>query len=268
MGEVKRRLPRAAVVVAIVVAGVLVLTGAAIGGYRLWQYQQNHATFTEATMTTIDIEGDSALIITPDAAATTPTAVIVAHGSDSDRDVTRSTYMASFTQDFLDAGWIVASSDADGEAWGTPESQSAYVELAHHLTDHLGVERIVLVSFSMGAIAGLNATASGDIPGLVGWVGINPVTDMEAIHADERFTHLIDAAMDESGRAAVDPSALTADAFTVPLLVFTGDADASVPGDVHAKPFADRVGAELVQCEGNHTAPDCFRADTIIAAFG
>jgi len=182
--------------------------------------------------------------------------------------VTRSAYMAAFTQDFLDAGWTVASADAAGEAWGSEESQADYANLAEHLVTDRQVDRVVFVSFSMGAIAGLHLVADEEIPNLAGWVGINPVIDLEAAHGDERFTDLIDGALSEADREDVDPARFVADDFGVPLVVFSADADSWVPGDVHGRPFASRVGAELIGCEGSHTAPDCFRADTIIAAFG
>jgi len=44
-------------------AGLLALALVAFGGYRFWQYQQNHASFDGATMETVTLDGDNALII-------------------------------------------------------------------------------------------------------------------------------------------------------------------------------------------------------------
>lgn len=153
MGETKRRAPRIMLFVAASVIGAVVLAGGAYAGYKWWQHDQSHIEL-EADVTSVDLDGDEVLVAQPADPGTT--AVIVAHGSNDDREIIRTTYMGPFVQDLLDAGLIVASADASGEAWGNEESQADYVSLSNYLTDELGAERIVFVSFSMGAIASLD----------------------------------------------------------------------------------------------------------------
>jgi pimeloyl-ACP methyl ester carboxylesterase len=243
---------------------VAALAAAAYGGYRWLQQVNMYASFDG--METVSIDDDRALIITPDDFE--GRAVVVTHGSGADERVTRLDYMEQFTADMLDAGWIVASANAEGEAWGSVPSQDDYVALSEYLSTDRGVDEILVVSFSMGAVSGLNITADERIPNQVGWVGINPVTNLSAAHGDARFTDLIEDALSLGEQAAVDPRRLTSTDFTVPLVVFSGDADTTVPRDVHGRDFAARAGADFESCSGAHLSIDCFQANEILARFG
>lgn len=250
----------------VLTAALAALLLAGYGGYRWWDGRPDDARAGEPAIHNIDIAGDQAMIIEP--ANFSGNAVLVVHGSGADQGVTRLPYMEAFTEDLLDAGWIVASAYGAGEAWGSLESQEAYAALGRALESDYGVQRTVVVSVSMGGIAGLDLTAAGAIESQVGWFGVNTVTDLGAVYESGDIAQAIDAVMGPEERAAVDPARLVASDFAVPLVVFVGDADRVVSADVHAFPFADRTGATVNHCPGGHVDVTCFRADELLDLFG
>jgi|GEM_PF-1670211 len=252
-----------AVIAAVALA---VVAAAAWGGYSVGAGQLNDEGLAAATIHAFDIDGDAALVIEPE--APNGSAVLVVHGSGADETVTLLPYMEAFTAELVDAGWIVASADGAGEAWGSLESQDAYAALGRRIESKYGVERTVVVSVSMGGIAGLDITAAGVIATQVGWFGVNTVTDLDAVYTGGGPTGAIDAAMGAEERAAVDPARLVESDFTVPLVVFTGDQDRVVPGSVHATPFAERTGATVIECPGGHVEVTCFDAGALLDLFG
>lgn len=262
-----RRVLRTATGKAALAFGALAMAStAAWGGYRVGIGQRDDEGLAAATVHAFDIDGDAALVIEP--AEPNGNAVLVVHGSGADETVTLLPYMEAFTAELLDAGWLVASADGAGEAWGSLESQDAYAALGSRIESDYGVLRTVVVSISMGGIAGLDITASGAIATQVGWFGVNTVTDLDAVYTGGGPTEDIGAVMDSEERAAVDPSRLGADDFTVPLVVFTGDQDRVVPGSVHATPFAQRTGATVIECPGGHVEVTCFDAGVLLDMFG
>ena len=82
----------------------------------------------------------------------------------------------------LDAGYIVASSAARGNAWGTAESVADYVALHDHVTSTYGISRTVILGQSMGGPASLDLLASGAVDALGGYL-IYPVCNLDAIWA-------------------------------------------------------------------------------------
>ena len=246
---------------------VLALLGAsAWGGYSVGAARDTVDGIAAATIHAFDIDGDAALVIEPE----TPngSAVLVVHGSGADETITLLPYMEDFTAELLDAGWTVASANGAGEAWGSFESQDAYAALGSRIESRYGVERTVVVSVSMGGIAGLNLTASGAIATQVGWFGVNTVTNLTAVYEGGDSTESIDAVMGAEEREAIDPLRLVETDFAVPLVVYTGDQDRVVPGSVHAVPFAERTGAMVVECTGGHVEIGCFSASDLLDLFG
>ena len=266
MATVSRFLRTATGKAALVVVAVAMVGTAAWGAYRVGAGQGDDEGPAAATIHAFDIDGDAALVIEPE--APNGSAVLVVHGSGADETVTLLPYMEDFTAELLDAGWIVASANGAGEAWGSLASQDAYAALGSRIESKYGVERTVVVSVSMGGIAGLDITASGAIATQVGWFGVNTVTDLDAVYAGGGVTESIDAAMGPEERAAVDPARLVESDFTVPLVVFTGDQDRVVRGSVHATPFAARTGATVIECPGGHVEVTCFDAGVLLDVFG
>ncbi|MCW2579719.1 MAG: uncharacterized protein JWR82_1320 [Blastococcus sp.] len=216
------------------------------------------------------VGGQRVLTVTSSRPVSGPRPVaLVLHGAGQDRRVPVEQSAEAFTQTLIDAGWIVASSDAGGDAWGSAASQAAYGQLLDRLRDEYPVSGVVLVSLSMGGIAGLNMVAAGSVPDLLGWVGVTPVTNLAAMAADPRFTDLIRRALSAEEASAVDPLAVPVHRLQgVPLVAVVSPSDPWTPPAAQLAPFADRLAAvnpvRVLECHDGHVGVDCYRADVVL----
>lgn len=166
----------------------------------------------------------------------------------------------AFTQELIDLGFVVASSDAHGNAWGSEASQADYLALYRHVQDRFEVEDVVIVSESMGGIAGLNIAADGAIPELVGWVGVSPVVDLQAAAESGPLVEPIREDVPAGQIESVDPARI--ESIPVPVWVVVSTDDTYVPAS-SGEEFASRVGGKVMYCEGGHVAADCYRSDVV-----
>jgi pimeloyl-ACP methyl ester carboxylesterase len=186
--------------------------------------------------------------------------VLYMHGYGSSREAVTFHNQHEFTQDLVDDGFVVASSDAHGDAWGSKASQADYLALYRHLEQRFEVEDVVIVSESMGGIAGLNIAADRAIPELVGWVGISPVVDLQAAAESGPLVEPIREDVPAGQIEDVDPARL--ESIPVPVWVVVSKDDTYVPAS-SGEMFARRVGGEVVYCDGGHVAADCYRSDVV-----
>lgn len=77
------------------------------------------------------------------------------------------------------AGYIVASADADGSAWGNDSSRAKYVALYEYVRSRYAVSAVVLVGVSMGGQVALNLLPRQEIPNVVAYLGIGAVASVE-----------------------------------------------------------------------------------------
>ena len=76
------------------------------------------------------VDGQAVLVVRSDhrLEGARPLALVI-HGAGSGHRAPLSVKAGAFTQSLIDAGWVVAASEAHGDAWGSPTSQRDYLEL-------------------------------------------------------------------------------------------------------------------------------------------
>lgn len=258
------KLSRRTIIIASLVAVALVV-GGSYGGWRLYQrFHVDQVEILNAVQLNATVDGQKVTVITSHLVPTGPRPLaLVTHGYRADQRVTRQPYMAKFTQDLVNAGWIVAASNAHGDAWGGEESAEDYKALYAHISKEYKIAETVVVSLSMGAISGLELVEEKSIPNIAGWVGVSPVTDLPAMAATDDWREVIHSKLDDAEIAELDP--MRRSLGSVPLTVYTSPTDKITPTPVHAEPFAKKHKARVVTCTGGHVAPDCFRAEDVIS---
>ena len=220
------------------------------------------AALTDARVVEDTLRGQRILTITSTRPTTGPRPVaLMLHGAGHDHRVPVEQAAQQFTQALIDAGWIVAASDADGDAWGSEASQQAHLDLLEHLRSVYAVDGVVLVSMSMGGVAGLNLVADRAVADLLGWVGITAVTDLRAMAADPRFTGYVEAALDDAQVAELDPLTLPAERLaSVPLIAIASPADPWTPPGEQLTPFVEHMSdvnpVQVLECTDGHVGLD------------
>lgn len=187
--------------------------------------------------------------------------VLFMHGYGGDHTAVATHTRYRFTQGLVDAGFVVASADAGGNAWGSESSQDSYLELYEYVKHRYDVEDVVIVGDSMGAIAGLNIAAEGDIEELVGWVGVSPVVDLQGASEEGPLVAAIRRDVPPGQLGTVDPVRLAS--LPVPVRVTVTEADTVVPAQTGVA-FAERVGGEVTACQGRHASVDCHRVGLVV----
>ncbi len=208
--------------------------------------------------------GPAAVRAGPSSAAARPVALWV-HGFGADEDDPVSGSGADFAAALLARGWVVAAAAAEGNAWGSAASQDDYRALYRAAAQRYPVGPVVVVSVSMGGVAGLDLASDGTVPGVVGWLGVSPITDLT--EARTRFARRIDAAMTPAEVTAVDPSLRPVSDYSgLRMVLYSASDDDRVPTSTQAAPFAARVPeVDLRSCTGGHVSADCFHPEDAVA---
>lgn len=183
----------------------------------------------------------------------------------------------------INAGYGVAASDFGGTAnWGNPGSIQTMDELYRHLRDAYNVGPIVLMGHSMGGLVTLSALANRTVPGIAGWVGVEPVVSLAGMYnhatvAEYRTTisNAYGIAADGSNYAAktsgYDPALRKASDFRgVPMLMFASPADTAVVKTQNSDVLQAKVqplqpDVTVVQATGGHVDPSHFQPDVVVA---
>lgn len=218
-----------------------------------------------ASVTRPRVPGGAAVVVAPEGPGPHPVALYV-HGlrmKESQLLVER----REFVQGLVDQGFIVAAAYAEGPAWGSRASQAAYLSLYEAVARTHLVDRVVVVSESMGGVAGLGLVSSGRIPDLAAWVGVSPVTNLGWAAASPVLAESVAAALTPEDVERLDPMAMEG-GLDVPLVVYATPDDPVVDTTENAQRFAEHFGAELRECAGGHVAPDCFRPADVLALLG
>lgn len=101
----------------------------------------------------------------------------------------------------LSEGYIVASSQAHGNAWGNQASQDDYLALYNYVIANYNINDVVFVGHSMGGITSLNMIAKNTIPAVSRWYGIMPATNLSEAYFTEGFASSIETAYGFTGGA-------------------------------------------------------------------
>jgi alpha-beta hydrolase superfamily lysophospholipase len=168
------------------------------------------------------------------------------------------------------AGYVVAASDAAGDAWGDAASVDAHAALATAVTGVAGSREVYLVAESMGGLAGAQLVTGRRIPGLRAYAGISPLCDLGSARRD--YGDSIEAAhgpaVDEAV-ARLSPVRLEA---AVPVRFWASAEDVTVPrrdnADVCAAQVVDGGGrADVVPARGGHGDPSTYDLAGLLAFF-
>lgn len=101
----------------------------------------------------------------------------------------------------LSEGYIVATSQAHGNAWGNQASQDDYLALYNYIIANYNINDVVFVGHSMGGITSLNMIAKNTIPAVTRWYGIMPATNLNEAYFTEGFASAIETAYGFTGSA-------------------------------------------------------------------
>jgi hypothetical protein len=228
------------------------------------------------------IGGQAATILTADGLNPTLPAplVIYHHGAGEDQDALLTDALkAGIVSAMLDAGFIVAGSNAHGNNWGNQNSLDDYSALYTYISANFNISAVIHLSQSMGGISGLLCTAAGS-PVPAAWVGIYPACSLSAAFganagifaADIRAAYGI--ASDGSDYAAKtaghDPLLIAASTFAGRRLRFyASTGDTVIPRASHSDPMAVHVSgtaaeATVISCTGNHGDPSHFQPANLL----
>jgi pimeloyl-ACP methyl ester carboxylesterase len=202
--------------------------------------------------------------------------VVLLHGFAADSNVN---YVRSGVLDLLlDEGYRVIALDARGHGLSDkPTDVESYANDAMRhdvaaLFDHLGLDDVVLVGYSMGAELAMRFTGSDERVAALVIVGVGATEDDFAVREErrQRFIAAFESESDDEAAellggfrlmAGLDRTPLLAQlksgdsrgerpvSIAVPMILVVGDDD-TVAGD--PVPLAARYGAPLVQVPGSH----------------
>jgi alpha-beta hydrolase superfamily lysophospholipase len=169
---------------------------------------------------------------------------------DPDRDVTEA---------LLAAGFLVASSTAGGDSWGSRAS----VDANHRLWEGLGRPELPLghLGISMGCLVALNCAADERFPSLA-VAGIAPVCDVESVRPHRPV----------SGDAR-NPMDLDAGCWAgLSIRFWAAEEEAPVSKARNADAFAQRAApwateSSVVGCVGNHTSASQYQPADVVRFF-
>lgn len=113
------------------------------------------------------------------------TAVLFVHGANGDRFDAMTTTAVSSNRALLANGYLLISGDyGSRESFGNSASIAALGRIARLMTHRMRISSVVVESASMGGLTGLNAIIQRKVPRLQGWIGINPVCNLQAARAN------------------------------------------------------------------------------------
>jgi len=198
--------------------------------------------------------------------------VVYFHGPDADEfAVTYDNPHKKLTERLVNANFAVVSSKASGNAFGNPQSQENYRQLANMAVEHYRVENVFFLAESMGAIAALNLMAATETSRIRGLAAINPTTDLA--NASTSYAPVIaESFPDRPTLELTNPMAFPPEAFTDKQMRFyVSNDDAVIPAAADALAFQKRYGAtaklSLVGCDGGFGDPSCLQGDDVLRWF-
>lgn len=198
--------------------------------------------------------------------------VVYFHGPDADEfAIATDGPHKNLTERLVNADFAVVTSNASGNAFGNPQSQRNYRELANMALERYRVQNVFFLAESMGAVAALNLMAGIETSRIRGLAAINPATDLA--NASSSYAPIIaESFPDHPTLERTNPMSLPPQAFAGKRLRFyVSNDDTVVPATSNALAFQKRFGAtanmSLVACSGGHGDPSCLQSDDILKWF-
>lgn len=196
------------------------------------------------------IEGGDQLVLVP--RDSNGALVVYLHGAQASyRAILNDPETSSLTAGLLDAGYTVASADAEGDAWGNAASVTDYGDLIDRTSAEYDLSATYLIGESMG---GLAAAQLADREDVRAWVGIYPVCDPSTITEPDLVKSIA-----ASGTTITGPLAWP----NTPRMVWASYGDTLVPTAENA----EACGGEFIETTGNHGDPSNFDGAAVVRFF-
>lgn len=110
--------------------------------------------------------------------------VIYFHGLGGNVDAPYTGSASNFEKACVNAGYIFAASDGYSDSsFGMQAAIDEYVRVYRNVRDTHNIGRVFLMGESMGGLVSLNLLGQRAIPNVAGYVGIYPLTSLEAAYA-------------------------------------------------------------------------------------
>lgn len=141
--------------------------------------------------TTDGLTGQNIRILVPNSNAAipynaaNPTGVIMYHHGvgESQTALLSDSLKATCVDAFLDAGYILCGSNANGENFGSQAAINSYSALDKYVRANYNVLGVLIWSQSMGGLSGALSLTQNKIAGVVGWLGTYPLINLAAAYA-------------------------------------------------------------------------------------
>lgn len=255
--------------------------GDATGGTAGPKYTRIDATDT--------ITGQNIMVLVPNSNAAVPynaanpTGVILyLHGSgENQTGLVTETVKFACRDALLDAGYILAGTNAHGNNWGNQSSVDDHAALEKYVRANYNVKGVALWGQSMGGLDALSVVAQGKIP-VLGALLAYPVCNLANLYSLGGFTSAINTAYGITGTGnatyanltyGMDPVLKPASAFRdTPMRFYASAGDTTVPKANNTDALiaivgASRAEASLVVCSGNHGDASHFVPSEYVAFF-
>jgi acetyl esterase/lipase len=198
--------------------------------------------------------------------------VIYFHGADADEfSITSDEPHKIMTEKLVNAGFAVVSSNASGNAFGNPQSQSNYRELANMAVLRYRVENVFFLAESMGAVAAVNLMVLDGKRRIRGLAAINPAMDLAS--STPRYAPLVAKSytdrptLDSTNPMNLPPKTLAG----TRMRLYVSNDDEVVPAGANGLAFQRRFGGDadisVVNCAGRHGDPSCVQGDDVLKWF-
>jgi len=205
--------------------------------------------------------------------------VLFAHGSGGDHNTAIEARLRTTAVALAASGYIVASSNQFGTNWGNQDGIDSLVTLYQKVRERYSIGPVILLGLSMGGLTSLLTLVERRIPGIVGWAGIYPVTNLAAEIGN--FSGVLYPAYgippDGTGyaekTAGHDPNLIPGSAFRgVPMRFYASPDDTAVRANLNSTLFAAKFDGKanehgIVVCSGPHGDPSHFIPADLIAFF-
>ena len=230
------------------------------------------------------VSGSNCQIIIPPTYSGAATSVVYyCHGAgETARDLTGDPNHTGIIAGMMQAGYIVAASDAAGDNWGNAAGQAAMVALDGYVTTNFNVTKSAILGESMGGLCGLSLIAAGTIANCLGFYGIYPVCSLSTLFASNAgpFSPAIRTAYGiaangsdySSKTSGFDPLLVSAASFATRLRFTASASDVTVGktanSDAMSAHCTSATEASVVTCSRLHGDLSHFQSADLVSFLG
>jgi Serine aminopeptidase, S33 len=218
-------------------------------------------SYSELNVQASEVDGPGTIGLTAEGQPVNAIAVYF-HGADQTVAVLQdSAKHKGFFAPFLQDGFAVVAADADGNAYGNPESRDEYRSVIRAAEQKYNAKATVFVAESMGALAALALLGEDRAHQVKGMVGITPLMGVPPYIRTTTFI------ADQWGGKipdAADPLSWSPDVFAGKAFrLYEAEQDHVIPRAATAADFAAKfagvANVEVLSCQGGHVDASCYQ---------